>query len=304
MPLISVCPVSLSSLHLERRVFELEHVPARRSSLSLSAAALRLDRLAHHRLGERDRFEQDRVLRVAERVAGDGVLQADDARRCRRPGRSRTSSSPRSGSAWTWNSLATFSFTSLPGLNARDVRLQHAGVDADEEPVAVRVPRRLEHQPAERLLRVGLPLLLLLPLRVRCPPPAGGRAGWAGSSVTASSSGWMPMCSRPAAGTARGRSVRARHCSRTSCRTFAGSGSLPSSTADVIRSLSSCAVSASNSFSRYSCGLVRVLFGDVRDADRLAGVARVEEHRLHLDQVDDARERRAAVGLPARRRWG
>ena len=53
---------------------------------------------------------------VAERVAGDRVLQADDARRCRRPGRLGTSSSPRFGSAWTWKSLPMFSFTSLPGL--------------------------------------------------------------------------------------------------------------------------------------------------------------------------------------------
>ena len=46
-------------------------------------------------------------------------------------------------------------------------------------------------------------------------------------------------------------------------------------------------------------GLVCVFVGDVGDANRLAEVAGVEELRLHLDQVDDAAERRAAVGRAA-----
>ena len=91
MPLISIWPVSLS-------IFTMNVGSSRCSmsrtlaSLSLSAARLRLDSLADDRLGERDLLQQDRVLRVAERVAGDRVLQADDGDDVARRGVSGTSS--------------------------------------------------------------------------------------------------------------------------------------------------------------------------------------------------------------------
>ena len=47
--------------------------------LPLVGRADRLDRHADDRLGELDPLEQDRVRGVAERVAGDRVLEADDA---------------------------------------------------------------------------------------------------------------------------------------------------------------------------------------------------------------------------------
>ena len=58
----------------DRRVFFLEPVH-RRADLVFVAAALRLDRVRQHRLGELDRREGDRVGLVAERVVGQRVLQ-------------------------------------------------------------------------------------------------------------------------------------------------------------------------------------------------------------------------------------
>ena len=46
--------------------------------LVLVGLRLRLDRDLDDRLGEGDRLEQDRVLGVAQGVAGEGVLEADD----------------------------------------------------------------------------------------------------------------------------------------------------------------------------------------------------------------------------------
>ena len=230
MPLISVWPVSLSAFTLNVGSSQLEHVQ-RVGQLVLVRRRLRLDRLADDRLGERDRLQQDRVLRLAERVAGDRVLQADDARRCRRPGRSRHFLQLAVGSAWMWYSLRDVLLHVLAGVVRPAVRLQRCRSRCGR-----RTGRRsgagddLEHQPAERLLRVGLALLLLvLLLRVGARRPAAGRAGWAGSSVTASSSGWMPMCSRPRAAQHRLNRAARSVCSRISCADrLAGIGSCPS----------------------------------------------------------------------------
>ena len=101
MPLISVWPVSLSAFTLNVGSSQLQHFEGRRPSLSLSADDLRLDRLADDRLGERDRFQQDRVLRVAERVAGDRSFRPMTPTMSP-AGPLSTSSRPRAGSAWMW----------------------------------------------------------------------------------------------------------------------------------------------------------------------------------------------------------
>ena len=49
------------------------------ASFLRSVERLRLDRHRDDRLGKLDRFQQDRMLRIAQRVAGDRVPQADDA---------------------------------------------------------------------------------------------------------------------------------------------------------------------------------------------------------------------------------
>ena len=104
---------------------------------------------------------------LAERVAGDRVLQPDDGDDVAGRGRSRLL--PAAGRVGVdVEQLGDVLLHVLAGVVRPHVRLQHAGVDADEEPVPVRVPRGLEHQAAERLLRVGLALLLLVRLlRVR-----------------------------------------------------------------------------------------------------------------------------------------
>ena len=59
---------------LDRRILFLEAVH-RRADLVFVAAALRLDRVREHGLGERDRRERDARGLVGERVVGAGVLQ-------------------------------------------------------------------------------------------------------------------------------------------------------------------------------------------------------------------------------------
>ena len=76
------------------------------------------------------------------------------------------------------------------GVEGPALRLEHAGVDAQEEDVAVLVRHDLEDQGAERFLRIGLALLFLVRLLGDCPvnrrPIERARQG---NSVTASISG-------------------------------------------------------------------------------------------------------------------
>ena len=76
MPEISVCAGLLVGADLEGRVL-LGEARERRAELLLVGLRLRLDRDRDHRLGELDRLELDRRRRVAERVAGRGLLEAD-----------------------------------------------------------------------------------------------------------------------------------------------------------------------------------------------------------------------------------
>ena len=62
----------------ERRVLARQRVQGL-GQLPLVGRADRLDRHADDRLGELDPLQEDRVRGVAERVAGDRVLEPDDA---------------------------------------------------------------------------------------------------------------------------------------------------------------------------------------------------------------------------------
>ena len=66
----------LVGAHAERRVF-LREAAERDAHLFLVDLGLRLDRLRDHRLREHHALEGDRLLHVAQRLAGDDVLQAD-----------------------------------------------------------------------------------------------------------------------------------------------------------------------------------------------------------------------------------
>ena len=99
--------------------------------------------------GKGDRLQQDRLLRVAEGVAGDAVAQADDADDVAR--------------------LDRFHLLAVVGLDAPELgdvfllvlaRIQHAavglqpaGIDADVVQVAVPVGLDLEDQAGKRLRR-------------------------------------------------------------------------------------------------------------------------------------------------------
>ena len=66
----------LVGVHAERRVFLREAVQ-RHAHLFLVDLGLRLHRLRDHRLREHHLLERDRLLHVADGLAGDHVLQAD-----------------------------------------------------------------------------------------------------------------------------------------------------------------------------------------------------------------------------------
>ena len=72
------------ALVVDRRIFFLEAMH-RGADLVFVAAALRLDRVRQHRLGERDRRERDAGGLVGERVVGPACPSAWRPRRCRRP---------------------------------------------------------------------------------------------------------------------------------------------------------------------------------------------------------------------------
>ena len=77
-------PGLLVDPHAEGRVF-LGQALQRVGQLVLVGLGLRLDRHRDDRLGELDRFEHDRRARVAQRLAREGLLDADDRADVARP---------------------------------------------------------------------------------------------------------------------------------------------------------------------------------------------------------------------------
>ena len=132
-------------------------------------------------------------LRVAQRVAGDRMPQADDADDV--AGRDRVDLLAAVG--LDVPELRHVFLLVLARVEHAAVGLQLAGIDADVVQVAVPVGLDLEHQAAERLVGSGLRICFCVGLlRDRRLRPAARRPGWADSSATASSSGCTPMPSR------------------------------------------------------------------------------------------------------------
>ena len=75
MPAMIVCPVS-SSVRTRNDGSSIAELLQRRAELLLVGLGLRLDGDVDDRLGELHPLQDDRVLLVAERVAGGGELQA------------------------------------------------------------------------------------------------------------------------------------------------------------------------------------------------------------------------------------
>ena len=176
----------------EGRVLPLHHLQHVGQLLALGRG-LRLDGHRDDGFGEGDRFQQDRLLRVAERVAGDRVAQADDADDV--AGRDRLDLLAAVG--LDPPQLRHVFLLVLAGVVDAAVGLQRAGIDADVVQIAVPVGLNLEHQAAERLVGVGLADELARPAssgrRLR---PAARRPGWADRAATASSTGCTPIPSR------------------------------------------------------------------------------------------------------------
>ena len=76
MPLMMVWPALLIGRDAEGRIF-LRQLLQRHAHLLLVGLGLRLDRDLDDRLGELHALEHDRLVRIAQRVAGRRVLEAD-----------------------------------------------------------------------------------------------------------------------------------------------------------------------------------------------------------------------------------
>ena len=138
---------------LERRVLALQR-RQRFAQLLLVRRRLRLDRHADDRLGERRPFQDDRMVRVAKRVAGQRILDPDAS-----------------------DDVAGLGH--VDRIAVRRVHLEHpadvlplvavavehpaalfqlAAVNPHVRQIAVLVVDDLEHQSAERLIRIRMPL--------------------------------------------------------------------------------------------------------------------------------------------------
>ena len=185
---MTVCPVSSSLLDPEGRVL-LGQLLDRDAELLLVALGLRLDRRRDHRRRERHRLQHDRVLRVAERVTGRGLLQPGDGDDLAGAARSQLLTLVRVHLV----DLADPLLAVLGRVEDLAAVLEHAGVDADEGQLAeVRVGRDLERQRGERLVVVGATLGRSSPSGT-CRRWRRHRAATAGSRRQRRACGWTPL---------------------------------------------------------------------------------------------------------------
>ncbi len=134
----------------EGRIF-FSQAGQRGAHLVLVSARLRLDRDGDDRLREVDRLEHDRVARIAERVAGERVLESDDRARYRRPQPTAISSR---WFACICSRRPIRSRSPLRRVQRVAARVEFAGIDAQIGQLAdVRVRLDLEDQAGERLPR-------------------------------------------------------------------------------------------------------------------------------------------------------
>ena len=140
--------------HAERRVFLGEPLQRHRHLVAVGLA-VRLDRHRDDRLGERDRFEQDRMLFVANRVAGGDVLQADQ--RADVAGVTNINVLAVIG-VHLQQAADALAFVVARVVDRRAFR-DPPGIDPEENQFAdVRITPNLERQRAERAVVVGPPL--------------------------------------------------------------------------------------------------------------------------------------------------
>ena len=148
---------------VKRRVLALEH-RERVDQLLFVGRRLGLDGSADDGLGKLDGLQENRVLRVAERVAGDRFLRSDD-------GDDVTGVGEIEGVLAGWIGVHVIKlgqeFLRVPaGVVNAAIRLGLARVNAKIIQLAVRVGLNLEHQCGKRLARVRLAALFLIFLGV------------------------------------------------------------------------------------------------------------------------------------------
>jgi WD40 repeat protein len=160
----------------EGRVLAAQHVE-RRLQLRPVGRRLRLDRLADHRLGKLNALQQDRVLRLAQRVAGDRLAQPQHRHDVAGIRLMDILAVPGVGEGVV--KLADQLLVVPAGVVDPALRLEYSGIDANVIQLAVRVGHDLEDQAAKWLFRIRFALLFLV-LLLGVDPDHRRPVEWAG----------------------------------------------------------------------------------------------------------------------------
>jgi len=146
----------------ERRIF-LGQFGQRLAHLVLVGFGLRLDRDEDHRRGELDRFQDDWVLSVGQRFAGEGVLQAEGRRNVACVNLGDVFASVGEHAHHAANPLALV----FGRVHHRRTGVDHARIDAEEsQPPDERIGDDLEDQGRQRLVIRRVALFYPVVLRV------------------------------------------------------------------------------------------------------------------------------------------
>ena len=132
----------------EGRIFALQH-GQRLAKLLLVGGGLGLDRHADDRLGEAHLFQHDRMILIAKRVAGDGILNADAGDDVAGFGNVNGDALGRVHLEHSADVLALIA----AGVEHARALFQSSGIDAHVGQIAVLVVDDLKRQSAERFLR-------------------------------------------------------------------------------------------------------------------------------------------------------
>ena len=126
----------------------------------LVGGGFRLDGSADDSVGEADGFQKDRLLGIAQGVAGDGIAEADQGDDVARRRLRQLFAVFRIGEDMI--NLADHFLAVLTRIERPALGLEHTGIDAKVEKLAVRIGHDFEDQSAKRLFRIGLAFFFLI----------------------------------------------------------------------------------------------------------------------------------------------